>query len=202
MGYNKMEDTIQEAYKNVKLFNQIASNLDNVTPESVDNQLSFIFEELTEGIEAVERGLTPRSEWTNYDDENLDEYDPDVELLDAACDMFVTVAGLMQKLESAGFDVAGALKKVNENNLSKFPTGDITAINHNPLSARVVKKFKLESAIENIQPPNTTKEYNSQHSVYVFKDKETSKIRKPLNFVLVNLSGHEVKGFLSGGANV
>jgi hypothetical protein len=195
MSYNKMEDTIQEAYKNVKLFNSIAGNLDNVTPESVDSQMSFIFEELAEGIDAVERGLTARCEWTTFDDENLDEYDPDVELLDAACDMFVTVAGLMQKLEAVGFDVGGALKKVNENNLSKFPAGN-AAIYHTLVSAAIVHKFKLDS--EAVRPPNTTKEYNSQYSVYVFKDIETGKIRKPTNFVPVNLKGYEVVGFLSG----
>ena len=34
-------------YNQVKKFNNVAGNLDNVTPESVSNQLSFIFEELT-----------------------------------------------------------------------------------------------------------------------------------------------------------
>jgi hypothetical protein len=196
MSYNKMEDTIREAYKNVKLFNQIASNLDNVTPDSINCQLSFIFEELSETIEAVERGIYPEG---RYDDDNKDpNYNPEVELTDGVCDLFVTVAGLMQKLECAGFDVSGALKKVNENNLSKFPSGDLPTVNYNPLSERIVNKFKLENDIENIQPPNTIKEYNSQYSVYVFKDKETGKIRKPTNFVPVNLSGHEVVGFLSG----
>jgi len=193
MGYNKMEDTIQEAYKNVKLFNKIAGNLDNVTPESIDNQMSFVFEELTEGISAVERGLTPRNEWTTFDDENLEEYDPDVELLDAACDMFVTVAGLMQKLEATGFDVSGALKKVNENNLQKFPPIEYT-ITHNPEQGRVVAKAKHDT-----QPPNTTKYSDDRFGVWVFKDVATGKIKKPTNFVPVNLSGHEVAGFLSGG---
>jgi hypothetical protein len=192
MSYDKMEDTIQEAYKNVKLFNSIAGNLDDVTPESIDNQIGFIFEELSETIEAVERGMF--SDEVEFED----GYNPEIELTDGVCDLFVTVAGLIQKMEAAGFDVSGALKKVNENNLSKFPTGDIATISHNPLSTSVVKKFKLESDIENIQPPNTTKEYNSQYSVYVFKDKDTGKIRKPTNFVPVNLKGYEVVGFLAG----
>lgn len=190
MSYDKLEDTIQEAYKNVFLFNSIAGNLDNVTPESIDNQMSFVFEELTEGIDAVERGLTPRSEWTTFDDnENLDEYDPEVELLDSACDLFVTVAGLMQKLEVAGFDVAGALKKVNANNLSKF----------SPIywKDKQTKPYDIS-----IQPPNTYANINTRFECVVFKDIDTHKIKKPTNFVPVNLKGHEVKGFLSGGANV
>ncbi len=193
MSYNTMEDTIQEAYKNVKLFNSIAGNLDSVTPESIDNQLGFIYEELVEGVDAVERGLTPRSEWTAYEDENLDDYDPNVEVLDAACDLFVTVSGLVQKLECAGFDVAGALKKVNENNLQKFPPIEYT-VSHTPEQGRVVAKVKHD-----VQPPNTTKHSDDRFGVWVFKDIETGKIRKPTNFVPVNLKGFEVVGFLAGG---
>jgi hypothetical protein len=161
MSYDTMEDTIQEAYKNVKLFNQIASNLDNVTPESIDNQLSFIWEEMCEAIDAVE---------------SKDE----VEILDATCDIFVTVAGLMQKLEACGFDVSGALKKVNENNLAKYVQYD-------------VRKDVMEFA-----PANTFSIIDDVHNVIIFKDKETGKIRKPINFVPVNLKGFEVVGFLAG----
>jgi len=194
-----MTETIQEAYKNVELFNSIAGNLDNVTPDSVNNQLSFIFEELSETIEAVERGIYPEG---RYDDDNEDpDYNPEVEVIDGVCDLFVTVAGLMQKLEAAGFDVSGALKKVNENNLSKFPQGDLAVIKNIPEITEVPRKY--EDVFElTVQPPNTVKEYNSQYSVYVFKDIETGKIKKPTNFVPVNLKGFEVVGFLSGGGNV
>jgi hypothetical protein len=161
MSYDKMEDTIQEAYKNVKLFNQIASNLDSVTPESIDSQLSFIYEELVEGIDALEAG-------------------DDIELLDSACDLFVTVAGLMQKLEAAGFDVAGALKKVNENNLAKYVPYDVRL------------------PIDFYAPANTFPIIDDVHNVIIFKDKETGKIKKPTNFVPVNLKGFEVVGFLAG----
>jgi hypothetical protein len=161
MSYNKMEDTIQEAYKNVNLFNKIAGNLDNVTPESIDSQLSFVYEELCETIDAV-------------------EYGNDLEALDGVCDLFVTVAGLMQKLEAAGFDVSGALKMVNENNLQKYVPYD-------------VRKDSMEFA-----PANTFPIIDDVHNVIIFKDKGTGKIRKPTNFVPVNLKGFEVVGFLAG----
>lgn len=156
-----LKETIQEAYNNVFLFNKIATNLDAVTPESVDNQLSFIYEELVETIDAIE---------------SFNE----VELVDGACDLFVTVAGLMQKLEAAGFDVAGALAKVNANNLSKFPDYDVRG------------SHLL------YQPNNTTINVNEQYSVVVYKDVETGKIKKPTNFVPVDLSGYKI-GFLKGG---
>ena len=76
--YNSFKDTIAEAYQQVELFNEIASNLDNVTIDSLDNQLSFVFEELVETIDALE----------SKDDK---------EYIDGLADIFVTVAGLFQK---------------------------------------------------------------------------------------------------------
>lgn len=92
---------LEAAYKSVYDFNNIAGNYDNVTVESVNNQLSFIFSELEETITGFE---------------NNDA----VELLDGCCDLYVTVSGLMQKLACAGFDVNEAIKRVNANNMSKY----------------------------------------------------------------------------------
>ena len=142
-------------YNQVKKLNAVAGNLDNVTPESVSNQLSFIFEELQETIDALEAG----------DDE---------ELLDGCADLFVTVAGLMQKLDAAGFKVAEAITRVNENNLSKF------------------------NSTGNFQPPNTNAVYNKQYDLFSFINKDTGKIMKPTNFLSVDLEGLYVKGFLKG----
>lgn len=96
------EYSVQQAYEAVEKFNNIADNLANVDNESVNLQLSLIFEELSETIAAFE---------------NKDC----VELLDGAVDIFVTTCGLLQKLSSAGFNVNAALKAVCDNNLSKFP---------------------------------------------------------------------------------
>lgn len=191
MSYDKLEDTIQEAYKNVFLFNSIAGNLDNVTPESVDNQLSFVYEELCETIDAVESGMHP--EYSYREGFTTPDYNAEVELIDGVCDLFVTVAGLMQKLEVVGFDVSGALKKVNDNNLQKFPPIEFAVIQRPTLYKVTNKK------LPDFQPPNTTKESDDRFGVWVFKDIETGKIRKPTNFIPVNLKGHEVVGFLAGG---
>lgn len=143
-------------YNQVKKFNSVAGNLDNVTPDSVSNQLSFIYEELVETIDALEAG----------DDEAL---------IDGCADLFVTVAGLMQKLDAAGFKVAEAITRVNENNLSKF------------------------NSTGNFQPPNTNAMYNKQYDLFSFLNKDTNKIMKPTNFLSVDLDGLYVKGFLQGG---
>ena len=84
--YNSFKDTIAEAYQQVELFNEIASNLDNVTIDSLDNQLSFVFEELVETIDALE----------SKDDK---------EKIDGLADIFVTVEVLFQESEKAGYNV-------------------------------------------------------------------------------------------------
>lgn len=137
---------IKVAYNEVAEFNDIAGNLTNVTLESVDAQLGFIFEELTETIDGLESG-------------NM------VELLDGACDLFVTVGGLLQKLEAMGFNVAHGLGRVNANNLSKFP--------------------KLGAAYRN--PEGFTATLNEKYQRIVLKD-GNGKVRKPGDFVPVDLS--------------
>lgn len=97
---------INEAYKSVRQFNAIAGNLGPQTQqellEGIYNQINFIYEELNETSDAL-----------NNEDAK--------ELLDGACDLFVTVAGLMQKLEAAGMNVKEALLRVCYNNMDKFP---------------------------------------------------------------------------------
>lgn len=143
-----METTkvINVAYDEVAQFNEIAGNLSNVTVGSIDAQLSFIFEELTETIDGLEAGDL-------------------VELLDGACDLFVTVSGLLQKLEAFGFNVSHALGRVNANNLSKFPKVGELFGNKNGYTVTLNEKFQR----------------------VVLKD-ENGKVRKPDNFVAVDLS--------------
>lgn len=140
---------IAEAYESVHTFNDIAGNLNDVTYDSIDNQLSFIFEELTETIDAMETKNR-------------------VELLDGACDLYVTVAGLMQKLEAKGYDVARALQRVNQNNLDKFP------------------KVMCSGQWMYVKENQFTPIFNDKHECFVLKDKD-GKIRKPVGFKAVNL---------------
>lgn len=133
------------AYTEVKIFNTVAGNLSVVTDDSIDNQISFIFEELQETITAFEAG-------------------DKVGVLDGACDLFVTVSGLMQKLEKARYNVAEAVKRVNANNLSKFPE-------------EVTDEDKAQYTVT----------FNEQYNRYVLKD-GNGKVRKPSTFKPVDLS--------------
>lgn len=99
---SKVASMIERSYLRIYEFNEIAGNLNNVDEYSVDNQLSYIYEELAETISAFEK-------------------QDSIELLDGAVDIFVTSVGLLQKLEAAGFNVAEAMNRVDLNNLAKFP---------------------------------------------------------------------------------
>ena len=151
---SKVAGYIGKSYLRVYEFNDIAGNLDDVTIDSVSNQLSFIFEELSEAIAALEEG-------------------DEVGLLDGACDLSVTVNGLLQKLENAGFKVAEAMERVDLNNLTKMPTS-------------------LDGAIVD---QSFTTEYNEKYGRHVIKD-FNGKVRKPSTYKSVEIGDCAVAGFL------
>jgi len=146
-------DYIEDSYCSVRRFNNIAQNLENVDHESVHKQLQFIKEELDETFDAY-------------------HFENEVELLDGAVDLWVTVAGLLQKLEASGFNVAEAMHRVDVNNLSKFPSYD------------------LSKGVEGIavhQPPESQPYLMTAYDVIVFKN-ANGKIMKPTTFKPVDLS--------------
>ena len=135
----------QAVYNSVKRFNEIAGSLNNVTDANVDLQMSLIFEELTETIDAFEAG-------------------DKLGLLDGACDLRVTVDGLIQILEALKYNVEDAMTAVCENNLSKF-----------------------KSTVSKADKERYTVSLNNKHKVFVLKD-GNGKIRKPDSYESVNLT--------------
>lgn len=135
---------IQTAYQDVETFNDLAGNLTAVTDASVDHQASLVFEELSEVIEAIEAGDRP-------------------EILKEACDLFITVSGLLQKLVVQGYDVERALNRVNINNLAKFP------------------KELSDDQSEYAREEGYKVSFNTRHARFVLKD-VAGKVRKPLGF--------------------
>lgn len=151
---------IQKHYESVKVFNEVAGNLDNVTVASIEAQMKVVVEEVKE----LEKAFADKN---------------GVELLDGACDAFVTVMGLLQQMEVAGFKVDEAIGRVNTNNLMKFPS-EIT------LAEIVLYKER-----------GWHSKYNSKYSCCVLKDKN-GKIRKPIGFQPVELSDLVPEGFFGG----
>ena len=157
---------ILDSYNKTKQFNQIAGNIDK---GDIDLQLKLMFEEYLETLKASNTFLLADENDSAYFTFNRffpNEPTDLVELLDGAVDMKVINDGLLQILESKGFNIAKALQKVGENNLSKYP--------------------KTEPDMD-LYPTGWTKEYKPKHDVWVIKD-ENGKIRKPLDFVPVDLS--------------
>lgn len=139
--------TMNDVYTDVQLFNKLAGNLDNVTLESIDAQIGFCFEELSEAIESFEQG-----DMSNFVKE--------------VCDMQVVLSGLIQKLAASGVDMEEAMKEVNENNLTKFPK-ELTEADF-ASGLKVVfneqhARFMLKDAVGKIKKPTNYKPANMRH---------------------------------------
>lgn len=146
----------------VGIFNDIAGNLSNVTHESLLAQAKVVKEEGDELLEAVQHA-----------DVN--------EILKECVDVLVTIHGFVQMLEKQGYDVVGAWKEVNSNNLSKFTSSLVTA-EDSVLSLGMI-------GVKAVQ------EYNEQYDVFVIKD-EQGKVRKPLGYKKCSVASYTPKGVL------
>jgi hypothetical protein len=147
-------NSIKEAYESIKKFNKISGVLDNPTLETVDLYNSLSFEELSESITAFETQDA-------------------VEVLDGALDEFYVICGKLQILEALGMNIEEGLKRVCENNLSKFL-----------------------SVSGEVWPLEMGKFYNPEHKVMVLKDKQ-GKIIKPFGFTPVDLTDLVPQGFFT-----
>ena len=142
------QKSVGQAYGSVSKFNDIAGQLNKPDKDSIALQLDLIQEEYLETVEAFDE-------------------DDKVEILDGALDMFVVVCGLLQKLEAQGYNVEEALKRVCENNLSKFPS--------------------TEGNKTNTWNPEYTPTFNKKYNVLVLRDSK-GKVRKPEGFKSVDIS--------------
>lgn len=151
---------IQKHYDSVEKFNDIAENFTDIKFGKLQAQMKVVVEEIKE-LE------------TAFDNQDA------VELLDGACDGFVTLMGLIQQMERVGFKVGEALQRVNDNNLGKYP--------------RNIYRNDLAIYDRNGWDVN----YNFKYNCYVLKDRN-GKIRKPHDFQAVVLDDLVPEGFFGG----
>ena len=149
---------VGEAYKSVHKLNTAFGRFEGpITQAQRTRQLELIREELAEGIDAAETG-------------NL------VEEVDAACDLFVTVAGYMQQLERMGCNVQEALKRVCENNMSKLiASDDVDEMN------KTIHKYKADGI-------DVLIDKSALQGYVVVKNPLTGKALKPASFVAVDIA--------------
>lgn len=86
------KETIGESYEDIKKFNEKTGNFTGDMEQLVDDQLSKMFDWLTDAIDGF-------------------ELEKEESLLAGAVGSFIAVVGLLQKLEAAGFNVEQALHK-------------------------------------------------------------------------------------------
>lgn len=153
-----MNTGIGKAYKSVHKLNTAFGRFEGtITQAQRTRQLELIREELAEGIDAAETG-------------NL------VEEIDAACDLFVTVAGYMQQLERMGCNVQEALKRVCENNMSKLiASDDVDEMN------KTIHKYKADGI-------DVLIDKSALQGYVVVKNPLTGKALKPASFVAVDIA--------------
>jgi hypothetical protein len=145
--------TLLDCYDGVYKFNAVAGNLDNVEEDSLRAQARCVLEEAKELFTAVDENEGPE------------------QLLKESIDVTVTIFGFIQQLYSLGYDVFGAMTKVNENNLTKVSMDDIVA------AYTVMAYEELNIPVEKHRSPIG----------YCVKD-ENGKIRKPVNYKAVDVS--------------
>ncbi len=136
-------------------FNEIASKHNLTTLKDIEFQYNLIAEETKE---IKDKGI---------DKNNVKE------TLDGVIDVMVTALGLLQKLEYLGVDANKAMKDTAENNLTKYPAKELTAI-------QTAQKYE-EDGIP------VTVEYNSDYELFVIKN-WNDKVMKPIDFESNDLS--------------
>ena len=137
-------------------FNTIAGTDKENHISAFNKQLNFLQEEVNELDEALF---------------NLDV----VEAADAVVDAMVVLTGMYQKLENMGVDMDEVVKRVVDNNLSKYPSFHTTQVVQD-----TVDKYLQEGITI------TVKEDIEGHC-YVFRNAKTGKILKPSTYVPVDL---------------
>lgn len=142
-----------QAIELIELFNEIADNKPyDYYLQGVDTQLPVILEEVLELDAALEK---------------VD----DVEILDGGVDSFVTIVGLIQKMEKGGFNFVDALLNVCYNNLSKYTSTEVEALER----ISEYKKQKENTPVELFK-------HDREASVwYGMRNSVTGKILKPVD---------------------
>lgn len=136
-------------------FNSVAGKDKLGTLKDIEFQYNLILEETKE---IKEKGI---------DKNNVKE------VVDGVVDVLVTALGLAQKLELLGVDMNKAMRDTAYNNLTKYPTKELTAIQ----TAQMYEEDGIQVVVE----------YNSEYELFVIKNLK-DKVMKPIDFESNDLS--------------
>lgn len=163
-----MQDTynISDFQMDCYAFNEIAGKHNKTSLKDIEFQYKLILEETKE---IKDKGI---------DKNNVKE------TLDGVIDVMVTALGLLQKLEYLGVDTNKAMRDTAYNNLTKYPSKELTAI-------QSAMMYEAEGNVVNV-------EYNSEYELFVIKN-WNDKVMKPIGFESNDLSNCIPKELLEKG---
>ena len=166
----------EEYIKSVALMNLLAGNKHQFESEeefytNCDNQLERIVEEAKEGLDAY-------TEFVLGGGVSSEESTFRQHLLDSVVDIFVVYARLYQLMENnPSFNLHEAIKRVCENNLTKFPT-----------DKQVAEDTLKMYAEQGVECYIAATEYEGV-TYYAIKRVSDNKFLKPIGYESVNLAG-------------
>jgi hypothetical protein len=147
-------------------FNEIAGKHNKTTLKDIEFQYKLILEETKE-----------------IKDKGIDKNNAK-EVVDGVVDVLVTALGLAQKLEHLGVDMNKAMRDTAYNNLTKYPTKELTAIQ----TAQMYEEDGIPVQVE----------FNSEYELFVIKN-WNDKVMKPIDFESNDLSNCIPKELLENG---
>ena len=171
---------LNKAFDDVVDFNAKAgNNLDNVTYDDLFNQTKITLEECNELMVAAGTFTALRDGKITleqvYEVTGKQSYDAELEILDGLCDVLVTALQAVAQLEALGFNVADAFDRVMTNNNTKIFD------DHQEATQAAIK---LQ---EQLGEPISLQEETYEGVKYWTMRDVNNKIRKPVDFVGVNL---------------
>jgi hypothetical protein len=149
---------LNKLIKDSLVFNEISGADKEVSLLDIDRQIKFTLDEANELSDAcIHYGLTGQDEG---------------EIVKEALDVIVCALGVLQKMQTRGYDITSCANIVGENNLSKYPSSH-------------------EEAMQSLQDlaskgVNAYVSYNPEYNAYVIRDVQEGKVRKPSGYQKVD----------------
>ncbi len=149
---------LNKLIKDTLIFNEISGSDKEVSLLDIDRQIKFTQDEAKELKDALSHFyLTGQNEG---------------EIVKEALDVIVCAVGVLQKMQTLGYDITSCANIVGENNLSKYPCSH-------------------EEAMQSLQDlaskgVNACVSYNPEYNVYVIRDVQEGKVRKPSGYQKVD----------------
>ena len=140
------------------VFNEISGADKEVSLLDIDRQIKFTLDEAKELKDSLSHFyLTGQNEG---------------EIVKEALDVIVCAVGVLQKMQTLGYDITECANIVGENNLSKYPKTHEDSL-----------KSLQDLASKGV---NAHVSYNPEYNAYVIRDTQEGKVRKPSGYQKVD----------------